>query len=124
MNVNIQIPQGPIADSTGQVTLEWNLLIQSLIALSGQGQGPSIQDLATQMQFTSDNTSQVADLQWQIDHLDLFQSPFEMGNAEVTAAENRISSVEVTTEFIPSSAINYAPIRFAWNSRYVAAAYG
>ena len=121
---------------TGKIAREWYLYLLNLINLMGDGSG-SFADLQTELAFTNDNTSQVADLQWQIDHLELEDSPFSDGNAEVTAVSTRLTGVETGVAFMPNSVQSYVappdlpvnasgntPTRFAWNSRYVAAAYG
>lgn len=102
--VNIQIPQGPVTDKNGNITLEWALFIQSLIAMGGGNSSFTINDLAVAQAFDTDNTSQVADLQRQISHLDTGQNPFSTdGNSQVTAVGARLTALENAQTFDPKS---------------------
>lgn len=86
---------------TGKISREWYLYLVNLIDLVNPENG-TIADALTELAFTADNTSQVADLQYQIDHLDLGGDPLAMTNGEVTAVSERVTALQTDVAFTPS----------------------
>ena len=85
----------PFLDDTGHVSRPWYLYLQNMFNLVDPSGNVNANDLAVQVAFDNDNTSQVADLQNQIDRLDgAGQDPFTDGNADVTAVAGRVSAIE------------------------------
>lgn len=86
---------------TGKIAREWYLYLVNIIDLVNPENG-TISDALTQLAFTADNTSEVADLQYQIDHLDLGGDPLAMTNGEVAEVGRRLSGVQTDTAFAVS----------------------
>lgn len=96
MTVQIIPPRSDFLDANGKIRREWYLFLLGLTQAVGGG---TFDDLSVEAAFTADNTSQVADLQWQIDHLDLEESPFYQGNSDIAAVSGRVTAVEVQNAF-------------------------
>lgn len=87
---------------TGKISREWFLFLINNYDLVNPANG-TIADAFTQLAFTNDNTSDIADLQWQIDHLDLGGDPLVMTNGEIEAVSKRVTGVQTEMAFMPSS---------------------
>ena len=107
--MTIQSPYLPGAnvaflDARGFISRPWYLFLQNQFNLTDPNTNIGVNDLAVQVAFDNDNTSQVADLQAQIDKLDLSGNPFEIAsNATADTAMRRLDGVDVMLDFVPSS---------------------
>lgn len=104
---NASVPFLDVA--TGMVTRPWYLWLQNQQTLTDPGGNVSANDLAVQVAFDTDNTSQIAAIQYEINNLDTGVDPFSLDvpPAALASLSSKVGGIETQIDFNVMGTVRY-----------------